>query len=310
METIDKETLQKVSQIYKNTLSDLDHVLIGQNKVKKVVVSSMLCSKNARILLMGNVGMGKTTLSKFLSSSFSSARISVASDMITSDIQDVLKDRENDLRSLLVDEMNRAGGKVQNAFIELLAENQMNIGSNNYKFEDFYAFATQNNADITGIFNVSQALYDRFDVNAYFEHLTRDELGQVLFNEFVPNEQSHLSESDITFTTNAVKQFQPSEIDINIMMDIFMKMNAVTLDGKRLFPGDNVRAHAFAIKLMKLKAMTEERNNIYPTDILDYIDSLYLHRIDQTVTRMDNDNVKEKFECLKQEIKTMKRPRR
>lgn len=310
METLNQKTVEKVSQIYENTLSELNQVLIGQEKAKKVIVSSMLCSRNARILLMGNVGMGKTTLSKFLSSSFSSARISVASDMITSDIQDVIKDREADLRSLHVDEINRAGGKVQNAFIELLAENQMSIGKNEYKFHDFYVHATQNNADITGIFNVSQALYDRFDVNAQFEHLTYNELQQVLFSDFEPTEQNHLSESDVMFTTNAIKHFQPSEIDIGIMMDIFTKINEITIEGKRLFPGDNVRAHQFAIKLMKLKAMIEGRDHIYPTDILDYMESLYLHRIDQNVARIGDDCVKQKLDGMKENIKTMKRPRR
>ena len=59
---INRNTLCKINDIYDKTISSFDSVLIGQKKVKKVVASSLLCDKNARMLFTGSTGVGKTTL--------------------------------------------------------------------------------------------------------------------------------------------------------------------------------------------------------------------------------------------------------
>ena len=113
---INRNTLCKINDIYDKTISSFDSVLIGQKKVKKVVASSLLCDKNARMLFTGSTGVGKTTLANFLASSFNAERISVNSDLLPSDIHEQLIDKP-DLQLLQVDEFNRASGKVQSSFI-------------------------------------------------------------------------------------------------------------------------------------------------------------------------------------------------
>lgn len=117
------DNINKVIQIYENTILALNQVLVGQDEVKKVVASSILSDTNSKILLTSNTGMGKTTLANYLASGFNSERISVTSDMIPSDIQEQLK-RNTNLNFLHIDEFNRASGKVQSTFIELFAKNK------------------------------------------------------------------------------------------------------------------------------------------------------------------------------------------
>lgn len=296
----EKEVME-VMKIYENMLATLDKVIIGQKGVKKAVATSILCDRNSKILLTGNTGLGKTTLSNFLASNLNYQRISVTSDMIPNDIQEQLKNSQ-EMRMLQIDEFNRANGKLQSAFLELFAEKQMSMNGKKYEFNDFYVLATQNSADIAGIFNVPQAVYDRFDVNIYVENLTNEEKRMLLFGDFEPEKKNNLQEQDIITTKSAVEHFNTKRKDEDLMMQIFEIIDNMTMNGKKIFAGSNIRAHKFALKLVKLVAITEGRDYILPTDIVDFVNCLYMHRIDQTKVRLNDENIKEKFEQVKKKI--------
>lgn len=298
--------IERVSEIYDSTFSSLDQVLVGQSSVKNAIVSSILCDIGSKILMTGNTGVGKTTISNFLATSFNSERISVTSDMIPSDLQEQLRNRQ-DMQLLQVDEFNRAGGKLQSAFIELFAEKQMSIGGEKYKFNDFYVLATQNSADIAGIFNVPQAVYDRFDMNIYFENLTEEEKRKLLFGGFEASTESHLRLDEIVETACAVSTFVTKPQDEDIMMQIFHLIDSMELDGQRLFGGSNIRAHKFALKLVKLTALRNGRNMIFPSDIVDFINYIYMHRIDQNVAYIGDKQVLDSFDKVKNQIISIKR---
>lgn len=301
METISKNTLYKVCYIYDNMIDTLDRVLIGQNMVKKIVVASILCDTNSRILFTGNTGMGKTTLANFLAQSFNSERISVTSDMIPMDIQEQLKNNLN-LQFLQIDEFNRASGKVQSAFIELLAENQLYIGGKKYPFKDFYVVATENGEDIAGIFNVPQAVYDRFDVSVAFDTLTDEEKRELFFSGFEPDLDKKLDIIGITLTKEAVDSFKMRREDEDLILQIFNIIDTLTYNDKKIFAGSNIRAHKFAIKLAKFNALIDGRTTIKPRDFADFINYLYSHRVNQRVVRMDNQIVQERFDDARTRI--------
>lgn len=303
---INKNTIYKVEEIYNDTIDTLNEVLVGQDNVKKAVVSSILCDTNSRILFTGDTGMGKTTLANFLANSFNSERISVTSDMIPSDVQEQLK-QNFDLQLLQIDEFNRASGKVQSAFIELLAENQLTIGVKKYTFKDFYVVATENGADIGGIFNVPQAVYDRFDVNVSFTSLTDEEKRKILFEDFESNLQGKINIADILFTKGVVESFKISEEDVDLMMKMFKIIDGLMHDNRKLFFGSNIRAHKFAIKLAKLNALIDGRNYIKPRDLADFVNSLYIHRINQNVLRVNDEEVQETFSYARNRILELKR---
>lgn len=303
------DDIEKVQKIYDNMISSLDEVLVGQKNVKKAVASAMLCDTNSKVLLSGDTGMGKTTLTKFLSSSFNWERISVVSDMLPSEIQEQLKDNR-ELNFLIVDEFNRASGRLQSAFIEFFAEKQMSINGKTYSFEDFYVFATENLTDVTGIFNIPQAVYDRFDVNIYFDHLTEDERDKILFENFEPKIISHIKKEDLNFTKDAVNRFQMDEDDKNIMREFFRKIDEITINKHRLFLEDHIRADKFMIRLAKLMAMASGRNYILPVDIVDFIDYVYRHRINQSFLRIEDDSVTDNFYELKEKVLKLQKKRK
>jgi len=300
------ENIKRVMEIYPALLSSLDSVLIGQSNVKKVIAASILCDNNSRILLTGNTGTGKTTLSNYLASSFNSERISITSDMIPSDVQNQLINKR-DMRFLQVDEFNRASGKLLSTFIELFAERQISVAGAKYNFNDFYVFATQNSADISGIFNVPQAIYDRFDVNIYFESLTDDEKRQLFFNAFVPSVKSNINESDLQIAKTSVDEFRTEKKDEDIMMQAFGLIDNMTINDRKLFAGSNIRAHKYALRLAKLIALSNGRNYILPADIASFINYLYMHRIDQNVARINDDNVCDKFKDVQDQILSIRR---
>lgn len=306
---ITKRTLDGVAMVYNSMIYSLDHVLVGQEQVKSVVASSLLCDTNSRILFTGNTGVGKTTLANFLASGLNSERISVTSDMIPSDVQEQLRTKQN-MQCLQIDEFNRASGKLQSTFIELLAENQMTVNGEKIPFSNFYVLASQNSADIAGIFNVPQAVYDRFDVNIYFENLSDAEKRILLFQGFEPEKNCSIDARNLDAVKRVVDHFTTDSNDENIMMKIFNLIDSMQLDDQPLFAGSNIRAHKFALRLVKLYAMRQGREYIMPTDILDFLNYVYMHRIDQNVARIGDKAVKDTFDNVKDKIYSMKRRRK
>lgn len=303
------EDIQKVSQIYAQVSSSLDNAIIGQKAVKKVLTTSLLCDKNSKILLTGNTGTGKTTISNYLGSSFTKERISVTSDLLPGEVQSQLINSPG-FSFLQIDEFNRASGKLQSAFLELFAEKQISTGGKIYPFSDFYVFATQNSADIAGVFNVPQAVYDRFDVNVYFNGLTDEEKRELFFGDFVPDTVSHLDMDDIDYVGDVLSSFTLKNEDIDLFMSIFNYIDSVQFNSAKLFAGSNIRAHKYAIKLAKLNALSENRTTILPRDMADYILYLYLHRIDQNVVSQNSREVHRLFAKMSSDVLSLKRAKK
>lgn len=301
-----QESALNVVKVYNDTVAVLDKVLIGQDDLKQAVASAILCDKNAKMLFVGDTGMGKTTLAKSLANGFNSERISVTSDLLPSDIQSQLMNRA-DLNLLYIDEFNRANGKVQSTFTELFEEKQMTINGKPIKFDDFYVVATQNSADIAGIFNVPQNIYDRFDIALYFEKLSEEEMQALLFSGFSSLKKVSIPSLCISQTIASVANFPIDEKDQNLFMQAFNIIDSLQYGEKKLFAGSNIRAHRFALKLAKFTALRYARNYILPCDIVSFIEYLYRHRIDQNIKGINNQDISQRFEQAKEEILELKR---
>lgn len=306
---LEKQKIEIVMQIYDKIIASLDEVLIGQKEVKRSVASSILCDTNSRILLTGDPGMGKTTLNKFLANNFHSKKMAIFFDTLPSEIQELLKDCKN-LELLQIEEFNRASERLQNVFIELFADNQITIGKNTYEFGDFYVVATQNNSETAGIFNVSQAIYDRFDVSISYKNLKEEESRELLFSNFTPSYKKSIEKEEIVTVKNIIDSFNIDNIDIDIMMNSFKIVKEISLNNRNLLKGDLIRANKFAIKLIKLSALASGRDYILPSDIVDFIDCLYMHRIDQSIASIEEVDVKKQFEVAKEKVLDLKRPKR
>lgn len=298
----------EINRIYNNILDILNQILIGETKVKNALTASLLCSPNSKILLTGNTGVGKTTLANFLYNSFNSERISITSDLIPEELLSILKNSST-IEFLHLDEFNRASGKVLAAFNELLAEKQITIKGETLNFKDFYVLATQNEADIAGIFTVPQSVYDRFDLNLYFGTLSEEDKKRLLF-DFIPNPNLTLKRENLKTCQEIVANFQLSEEDKNLLMQVFNIIDAMTINSEPLFASSNIRAHKFAIKLAKLHALKEERDYILPSDLADYISYLYMHRVNTRITELSSLDLQNYFNAAENQILELKKKRR
>ena len=129
----------------------------------------------------------------------------------------------------------------------------------------------------------------------------------ILFTDFKPLYVEHIDFADIEFTKLAVDSFKMKKEDMDLLMKIFNIINAMVYNDKNLFSGPNIRAHAFAIKLAKFNALADGRDYIKPCDLADFINYLYMHRIDQNVKILHDGEIQERFYDARNNILSLRR---
>jgi hypothetical protein len=72
-----------------------------------------------------------------------------------------------------------------------------------------------------------------------------------------------------------------------------------------MFGDPNTRANFTLIKLAKISALAYGRDYILATDLADFIKYVYMHRIDQLVASITNEEVRNQFDDVSEQVKTM-----
>lgn len=304
-----KQKCDKVAMIYDQFRQSFDKVLVGENEAKHVIITSLMCSPSSKILLVGGTGYGKTTLAQFLANNFIYQKVSMVNIFEPSDIGKQLKEHQ-DLQCLHIDELNRGKTNIQNVFIDLFTGKKLTVQEESCPFPDFYVIATQNDHEFGGVYPVSQALYDRFDVSISFEGLTDEEKRILYFRGFKPdvNEQIKVLKF-LPFVHDQINHFPTKREDESLILEAFSKINKMKVRNQELFSGSNVRAEEFAIRVAKLNAMLDGRRDIFPSDIAYDVKSIYMHRIDQNVADFDDSKVTDAFDNVKEDILSIERKR-
>lgn len=311
---LSRQEKEMIQQTFLYVRGSLDKVLVGQEKVKDMMTFAILCDANSKIMLQGGTGMGKTTLCEFLKSGFASEKITMYSDMFPSDLLVLLKKKQEslvkekkELQFLFIDEFNRASARVQDALIEFLAQKKFTIEGETYRFSDFYVMVSQNDEEFVGTYDVSQAIYDRFDMSLYFENLREEELRFLLFGDFSPATHFPFPKLNSQYVQNAIATSLWDDASIDLMMSAVQKINAMQMDGKNFFGGPNYRAHEYAKKLAKLSALVDGRDKVEPSDIANFVPYLYRHRINQNFFSMNDSRVLESFSDVQEAILKLNR---
>ncbi|MDE6141160.1 MAG: AAA family ATPase, partial [Bacilli bacterium] len=267
-----------------------------------------LCIRDS-ILLMGMPGTGKSTISNNIAKNFESKKISITSDLLPSDILNSIINKKDILQVLQLEELNRASGKVLSVLIELLADNKITCESGEVGFSDFYVIATQNDSEISGIFDVPVAVYDRFDVSINMADLTFEELEKVLFEYKAVVEKAYFDLKHIVdITSQEVAEFAYSKEDRKVFMEATRVIDTKTYSNKRLFASSNIRGHQFAMKMAALHALVDGRRMLMPDDIADYVNNIYRHRINQFLLKMHDEQASIVMEEIRKSVLDIERP--
>lgn len=299
-----KEDREWIIKVYQEFYQELDKVLIGQEKVKRAVAASMLCS-NCKLLFSGNSGLGKTTLGVALRNSLNSIRISMLADLNASEIQEILIAKEN-LQLLYMDEFNRVNGRTLSGLNELLEENQITFNNKVYPYPNLYVFASQNIEEFTGIFTVPYAIYDRFDMEIIFENLTKEEKDALIFDDFSASTKLNFDFSQLERVRQVVDSFKP---DISLLSNVVDEIDAMQFGKEKIFTNSNIRAHRFTLKLAKLMALANGRTNILSSDYAEFLSYIYVHRISPQLARDKNskESIQQKFINFEDQVLRKKR---
>jgi MoxR-like ATPase len=168
------QTIADVAQRFATLRERLDGIIIGQERVKNLAITSLVAG--GHILLEGAPGTGKTLLALSLSRLIGCRfrRIQFTPDLMPSDLLGAnifnQKTQEFTLRAgpvftdvLLADEINRTPPRTQAALLESMQENAVTIDGVRYRVSPvFTVLATQNPIEYEGTYPLPEAQRDRF----------------------------------------------------------------------------------------------------------------------------------------------------
>ncbi len=175
-----KSLLKTAEKFVKNTREGLSSVVIGQAKVKDLILISVL--SNGHSIITGVPGLAKTMLIRNLAKLFALEfkRIQFTPDLMPSDIigAEIIDLDSNGKKHfrlykgpifanmILADEINRTPPKTQSALLQAMEEKIVSIGGETHQLpHPFFVFATQNPIEQEGTYPLPEAELDRFLFN-------------------------------------------------------------------------------------------------------------------------------------------------
>jgi MoxR-like ATPase len=184
----DVQSVEALSQSYRDLSAEISKVIIGQQEVVKGVIISLF--SNGHVLLVGVPGLAKTllvsTIAQVLDLSYK--RIQFTPDLMPSDITgNEILDENRNMRFnpgplfaniVLADEINRTPPKTQAALLEAMQERSVTIAGHRHLLPSpFFVLATQNPIEQEGTYALPEAQLDRFMFNIPLTYTSyKDEL--------------------------------------------------------------------------------------------------------------------------------------
>jgi MoxR-like ATPase len=189
----DVETVDALSQAYKDLSAEIGKVIVGQEDVVRAVIISLF--SNGHALLVGVPGLAKTllvsTIAEVLDLDFK--RIQFTPDLMPSDISgSEILDESRNFRFIkgpifsnivLADEINRTPPKTQAALLEAMQERVVTVGGTRHLLPSpFFVLATQNPIEQEGTYPLPEAQLDRFMFNIPLTYPTYEQEVEIVKN--------------------------------------------------------------------------------------------------------------------------------
>lgn len=285
---------EKANEKLNEILEETSKVIVGQEKVQKQLLISILCDGN--VLLESYPGLAKTkmvrTISEIVGLDFS--RIQNTPDLMPSDVTGthIISEQEGSkdfvfqqgpifANMVLADEINRATPKTQAALLEAMEEKQVTVGNSTYKLDKpFFIMATQNPIDQEGTYPLPEAQSDRFLMKVKVDYPEEHE-EEMIVDRFT-SELNFSPPLNKVLSDASVIKLQEFTRQVPIADDIRAKAVAIvreTREHEDLNYGASPRASMGLVLAAKARAIIEGRNHVSEVDIDEMAKPVLRHRL-------------------------------
>lgn len=286
-----------------NLLQGLEQVIKGQTHTIKLIIAALLA--DGHVLIEDYPGSGKTTLAKTLGKLIGDKdggadsenivpfrRIQFTPDMLPGDVLGVnmFNPKEATFSFLtgpvfahivLADEINRAGPKVQSAFLECMAEKQVTIDNISHPLHNvFFVIGTQNPLDFAGTYPLPFVQLDRFMIKIPMSYVDEETEKEILKGHYSKLEK--MTSIDSVCTVNDIIQARKDVTDVFIhdaVRETIIKIIRATRETKDVDFGVSTRAGIMLEAMTRAWALVEGRSYCTDTDLKQVIEYVLLHRM-------------------------------